>query len=76
VELLAATRTTNNLKDITDVVLSLDQGTQHICEEGVLSQSRPGTSLSEVWIVSAKSLGKGGVDVIHKNTSDVDGVVL
>jgi hypothetical protein len=75
-ELLTTMRTTNSLEDITDILLSLDQGAQHIREEGMLSQSHPGTSLSKVWLVSAKSLGEGGVDVIHKNTSNVNGVFL
>ena len=33
-----------------------------------------GASLAEVRIIDPKSFSKSGVDVIHKNASDVDGI--
>ena len=56
------------------LTLFFDQGAKHIREEGTLSESCPGTSLAEVRVVALKPFGEGWVNVIHKNTSNVDEV--
>ena len=39
-------------------------------------QRSSGASLAEVRIVDAKSFGKSGIDVIHKNSSNVDRILF
>jgi hypothetical protein len=41
-----------------------------------LFQRSSGASLAEVRIVDAKSFGKSGIDVIHKNSSNVDWILF
>ena len=74
VELLATTSDTDNFEHVADTILSLDKDAKHICEEGTLSESCPGSSLVEVRLVDTKPFGKGQVNVIHKNTRGVNGV--
>ena len=39
-------------------------------------QRSSGASLAEVRVVDAKSFGKSGIDVIHKNSSNVDRILF
>jgi hypothetical protein len=64
----------DQFNDVADTGLCLDQSVKHIREEGTLSDSRSRPSLAKVGVVHTKSFGKGWVDVIHKNASNIDGV--
>ena len=73
-ELLAAASDADHLKDIADTCFGLDESVEHIREKGTLSNSRSWPSLAEVGVVHTKSFGQGGVNVIHEDASDVNGV--
>jgi hypothetical protein len=54
VELLTTASNTNNFEDVADTILSLDQGAKHICEEGTLSKSCPGSSFAKVSVLMSR----------------------